>query len=29
MEKKLKALGDIIEDIVLDILDIRGYELAA
>lgn len=29
MEKKFKALGDIIEDIVLDILDIRGYELAA
>lgn len=29
MEKKFKSLGDIIEDIVMDILDARGYELAA
>lgn len=29
MEKKFKSLGDIIEDIVMDILDARGYGLAA
>ncbi|QOD05901.1 DEAD/DEAH box helicase [Pseudarthrobacter sp. BIM B-2242] len=29
MEKKFKSLGDIIEDIAVDILDARGYELAA
>ena len=29
MEKNFKSLGDIIENIVLEILDTRGYELAA
>lgn len=29
MEKNFKSLGDIIEHIVLEILDTRGYELAA